>query len=427
MRKSFVILFSFIVFSLTAQDKLLTIEDASYMNRSLFPARIAQLQWIGKTDQYAFTKNNSLYKVSARRGTETLLLDLDMLNTAMHTNGYDSLKRLPRITLFNDEAEFFKKGSDYYEYNYKAHQLRKVNTVPDTAENIDFNRKTFKAAFTIKNNLYYSADGKVYQVTFDDNPGIVNGHTVHRVEFGIKTGIFWSPDGRKIAFYRKDETMVADYPLVDINQRIAKVKNIKYPMAGETSQQVTLGVYDLETSKTVFMKTGEPKDHYLTTVTWGPESKTIYIAILNRDQNHLKLNRYDAATGELQKTLFEEENPKYVEPENPLYFRPGHNDQFIWQSERDGYNHLYLFNTDGKLIRQLTSGEWVVTGFLGYYGKIKKTSGLQAQKQVRCKTTFTKSISKAERSPASLPVTAPITRWSVKAANMHWIYSAARM
>ncbi|NOX84590.1 MAG: S9 family peptidase [Chlorobi bacterium] len=385
MRRSFVFIFSFIVLSLSAQEKLLTIEDASYMNPKLFPARVRQLQWIGETEHYAFAKENSLYKVSARRGTETLLLDLDMLNTGMRTNGYDSLKRLPRINLFNDEAGYFQIGKTYYEYNYKSHQLWKVNMLPDSAENIDFNNDTRIAAFTIKNNLYYAEDGKVKQITFDKNPGIVNGHTVHRVEFGIKTGIFWSPDGKKIAFYRKDETMVADYPLVDINQRIAKVKNIKYPMAGETSQEVTLGVYDLETGKTVFMKTGEPKDHYLTAVTWGPESKTIYIAILNRDQNHLKLNRYDVATGALQKTLFEEENPKYVEPENPLYFRPEHNDEFIWQSERDGYNHLYLFNTDGKLLKQLTKGDWVVTDFLGYYGKEKnevwflstKTSPLQ--------------------------------------------------
>jgi len=200
MRKLLNLIFSFILFSVTAQEKLLTIEDASYMNRSLFPGRVSQLQWIGKTDNYAFAKENSIYKVSARRGTETLLLDLDMLNNGMRVNGYDSLKRLPRMTLYNDEAGYFKKGNVYYEYDYKAHQLRKINSIPDSAENVDFNHDNGYAAFTIKNNLYYSADGKVHQITFEENPGIVNGQTVHRVEFGIKTGIFWSPDGKKIAF-----------------------------------------------------------------------------------------------------------------------------------------------------------------------------------------------------------------------------------
>lgn len=369
MKKSFIFIFSFIILTLSAQDKLLTTKDAIYMNRAIMPARIPQLQWIGESDDYAFAKENSIYKVSAKRGTETLLLDLDMLNTAMYANGYDSLKHLPRINLFSDETGYFKKGNAYYEYDFNARHLRKINSVPDSAENIDFNKDTKMAAFTIKNNLYYAEDGKAHQITLDDNPGIVNGHIVHRNEFGINTGIFWSPKGKKIAFYRKDETMVADYPLVDIDQRIAKVKNIKYPMAGETSQQVTLGVYSLETGKTVFMKTGLPKDHYLTAVTWGPEGKTIYITILNRDQNHLKLNQYDAVTGEFVKTLFEETNPKYVEPENPLFFQPGHNDQFVWESKRDGYNHLYLFNTEGQLLKQLTTGEWVVTDFLGFYGK----------------------------------------------------------
>jgi len=371
MKKSFITLFIFSIVFLTAsaQKKQLTLQDAIYMNRNIYPASVPQLQWIGHSDDYAFAKENALYKVSAKRGTETLLLDLDMLNAGMHNNSFDSLKRLPRMNLFSNEMAAFIQNHAYYQYNFKSHQLIRVNQIPDTAENMAFNRKNNLVAFTLKNNLYYADNGKVKAITHDDNPGIVNGQIVHRNEFGINKGIFWSPDGEKLAFYRKDQTMVADYPLVDIDHRIAEVKNVKYPMAGETSEQVTLGVYDLVSGKTVFMKTGTPKDHYLTAVTWGPEGKSIYIALLNRDQNHLKLNRYDATTGRFEKTLFEETDPKYVEPEHPLYFVPGHNDEFIWFSERDGYDHLYLYDTTGQLIRQLTKGKWVVTGFLGFYGK----------------------------------------------------------
>jgi len=127
----------------------------------------------------------------------------------------------------------------------------------------------------------------------------------------------------------------------------------------------------LESGTIVFLKTDGPKDQYLTTVTWGPEGKYIYIALLNRDQNHLKLNKYDATTGDFIKTLFEENNSKYVEPEHPLYFNPENPSEFIWFSERNGYNHLYLFNIEGKLLKQLTNGEWVVTEFLGFYDKDK--------------------------------------------------------
>ena len=194
---------------------------------------------------------------------------------------------------------------------------------------------------------------------------MLSGHTVHRVEFGIHKGIFWSPGGEKVAFYHKDETMVTDYPLVDVGERIGTARTIKYPMAGMTSEEVKLGVYDLATKNTVFLQTGEPADQYITAVTWGPEGNFIYAGLLNREQDHLAVNQYDAVTGTLVRTLFEESHDKWVEPEHPLYFLNGDPDRFIWVSERDGYQHLYLYNTAGELLRQLTSGDWVVTDFHG--------------------------------------------------------------
>ncbi len=373
MKKLFgIILLSIIVLQanvIPAQDKLLTLDDINYRNRALFPDRIPQLQWIGDTDDYAFAKKNAMYKVTAKRGTETLLFDLDMINKEMNVNGFDSLNGLPSVSFRDDKTCLFKFGNTYYLYDFNAYGLKKINSIPDSAENIEFNKETGFAAYTVVNNLYYVIDGKVKQISFDEDPGIVNGQTVHRNEFGISKGIFWSPTGTKIAFYRKDETMVTDYPLVNLDTRIAEVANTKYPMAGMKSEEVTLGVFDLASGNTVFMKTGEPKEQYLTSVSWGPEGKYIYIALLNRDQNHLKLTQYDAATGNFVKTLFEEFHPKYVEPEDPMYFNPENTEEFIWISETDGYNHLYLHSvTDGALLKQLTKGPWVVTDFLGFYG-----------------------------------------------------------
>ena len=367
----FISLLFTVSFTASAQEKMLTVEDAVWMNPNLYPIRVSQLQWLPESDHYVYSNKNSLYKVSARGGSETLLLTLDNLNSKMSENNFDSLKRLPRISFLNNDEIYFNKGSKWFDYNFENKNLHNFAEIPDTAENIDFNKKSHYIAYTIKNNLYVSIEGESIRVTYDSDPGIVNGQTVHRVEFGINTGTFWSPDGKKLAFYRKDETMVADYPLVNIDTRIATVENTKYPMAGETSHQVTLGVFNSETSEMTFMKTGEPKDHYLTAVTWDPSGKYIYIAILNRDQNYLKLNQYDVTTGDLVKTLFEEKSTKYVEPEHPLYFNPNNPEEFIWISERDGFDHLYLYNTDGKLIRQLTKGDWVVTEFMGYYGKGK--------------------------------------------------------
>lgn len=366
------LIFSILVsvsFSLIAQEKMLTIEDVSYMNRSIFPARVAQLQWIGNTDNYAYAKENALYKVTAKKGTETLLIDLDMLNAGLHNNGFDSIKRLPRLNLFNDNSCYFNVKGNYFSYDFSKQQLKKINEIPEDAENAVLHEASGNVAYTIKNNLFCAVHGKSFQVTGDENPGIVNGQTVHRNEFGISGGIFWSPDGSKLAYYRKDETMVTDYPLVDITKRVAEVENTKYPMAGMTSEEVTLGVYDLKKEVSIFMKTEGPKDQYLTAVTWGPENNFIYIGVLNRDQNDLALNQYDVTTGEFQKTLFHESNSKYVEPEHPLFFNPNKTDEFIWISEKDGFDHLYLYNTSGKQLKQLTQGEWVITGFEGFYGE----------------------------------------------------------
>jgi len=165
--------------------------------------------------------------------------------------------------------------------------------------------------------------------------------------------------------------MVKDYPLVDIKKRIAEVENTKYPMAGMTSEEVTLGIYNIKTRNVIFVKSGDPNDQYLTSVTWDPTEKYIYIGILNRDQNHLKLNKYNVLTGDFVYTLFEEQNEKYVEPEHPMYFLPTKPGQFVWMSERDGFQHLYLYQTSGRLIKQLTKGEWVVTNFIGTDDKEK--------------------------------------------------------
>jgi dipeptidyl aminopeptidase/acylaminoacyl peptidase len=240
-------------------------------------------------------------------------------------------------------------------------ELRKINSYPDDAENLDIDKETFQIAYTIKNNLFLALEGNQLQLTNEKDTGIVCGQTVHRVEFGISKGTFWSPDGSQLAFYYKDESMVTEYPLVDIDHRIAKVAPMRYPMAGMTSEQVKLGVYNIESGKTIFLKTGEPVEQYLTTITWDPSGDFIYIAVLNRDQNHLKLNQYNAATGDFVKTLFEEKNEKYVEPQHEMKFLNAKKDQFIWFSEMDGFDHMYLYNTNGDLIKQITKGDWAVT------------------------------------------------------------------
>ena len=309
-------------FTLQAQQKMMTATDASWLNPALFPKRVLQLQWMGETDNYVFAKKDVFYKKDAARGKAVKLFDKATLNTDLRQADRDTVKRLPKFTFSSEHEARFSRDGGFYVYDFQQHTIKKVNQIPDTAKNVSFDAKTNRAAFTLKNNLYMAENGKVTQITRDQNPGYVNGQIVSRNEFGIDKGIFWSPNGDKLAFYHKDQSRVFNYPLVDINHRIAKVKYIKYPMAGTPSEYVSLGVYNIKTGKTIFLKTDPKSEQYLTAVTWGPAGKYIYTAILNRGQNHMWMNKYDASTGALVKTLFEETNPKYVEPLFPLYFNP---------------------------------------------------------------------------------------------------------
>lgn len=369
MNKHFLpFLFLFVLsLSLLAQTKKLTLDDL--MNTKLSQKTLANLQWIGNSDDCSWIANNSLVKTSYKSGkpaSRDTLLQLADLNKSLDILKIEALKKFPSVTWKNNSSFYITIKNKLLSYDLNAANIVLLNTWNEKAENVDVDQLSGNTAFTLANNLYLSVGGKEIQVTSDTDKGIVNGSSrVHRNEWGISKGTFWSPVGDKLAFYRMDETMVADYPLVDIDTPIATLDNVKYPMTGQPSHQVTVGVYDIKSGKTIFLKTGEPKDQFLTNITWTPDEKYILIAVLNRAQDHMWMNLYDAQNGDFVNTLFEETNPRYVEPMTPAIFLKKNPTRFIWQSRRDGYNHLYLYDLTGKMIRQLTQGPWEVTSFIG--------------------------------------------------------------
>jgi len=223
------------------------------------------------------------------------------------------------------------------------------------------------AAFQRDNNLWVRyADGHDVQISNDGSREIVYGKSVHRDEFGIYKGTFWSNNGKKLAFYRMDQSMVADYPQVNTFKREAELEPDKYPMAGMTSHQVTIGIFDLETEKTIYLNVGNPTDRYFTNISWGPDDKTLYLYELNRDQNHCTLDAYDVESGNKVKTLYTETSDKYVEPLHPITFLPWDSNKFIFWSWKDGFTHLYLMDVNTLKQEQLTSGNWVVKNLVGF-------------------------------------------------------------
>ena len=223
--------------------------------------------------------------------------------------------------------------------------------------------------FSSDNNLWIrKADGTERQLTKDGSRDIVYGRSVHRNEFGITKGTFWSPDGKKVAFYRMDQSMVTDYPQVNtFSQPIATYEPDKYPMAGQVSHKVTIGIYDIDSDTTSWLDLGDVTDRYFTNISWAPDGHSLYLIELNRDQNHAELAQYDAVTGVKMRVICTEKDEKYVEPQHPIAFLPWDDSKFIYWSQQEGYWHLYLYDAKkGECLKTLTKGAWVVTDIVGF-------------------------------------------------------------
>lgn len=349
-------------------DKALNFKDAIYFNREILPQRLSNLKWQEKGKFFTYVINESVIRRSAENADyiDTILRAEQFRNLVFEGDSL-LLKRIPNFSWGEDHTMVFDHQNKKFKWNIKSEELQLLNTWPEEAENIEFSVDQ-NVAFTNGQNLFVSIHSVIDTITSDTIKGITNGQAVHRREFGISNGIFWSPKGNLIAFYRNDERMVKDYPLVDITAREAEVEPIKYPMAGMTNEVVKLGVYNLKTKQTLFIQTGDSIDQYLTNISWGPNEEFIYVSVLNRDQNHLWLNKYRVDDGSFVQTILEEKSSTWVEPENPLYFLEGKDDQFIWFSERSGWMHMYVYKTNGQPLYEtaLTEGEWTVNEFLGF-------------------------------------------------------------
>lgn len=331
-------------------DKILTMEEA-VLGYELRPqSRV--IQWQGNRNILTWTEGRELWAEAVESEEKRVLMTVEELNRLIQAD----LKGWPKYSWKDGKTLSLIRKGKYYEIDIETKQLGRTIPLPEKVADLTFNGQD-AFAFTRGNNLYYCDErGNEYAVTTDEDPDIVNGQTVSRREMGISEGIFWSPDGKKLAFYRKDESAVSTFPLLDITTRTGSLQEIKYPMAGMPSEQVSLGVYDLASQQTVFMEvTDFGREQYLTNITWGPASDVIYIQVVNRDQNQVHLNKYCAKTGAFIKTLLEEKNDRFVEPTDKLVFLKGDPSRFIYRTDnRHGYRNLYLCDTEGKQVKRLT-------------------------------------------------------------------------
>ena len=366
--KSLLILFSLLTLPylpMTAQEeKLFTLEDLNFGGnnyRNMLPENL-WLTWWGNQLMYQDAEEGGMQETSGERKAFFTLKDV----------GTDFHSAFSAQYPYADQTVVLLKNSKQrILYDWKL----KKTVWQQTCEGEQFsewNAASRAVAYVKDHQLFVrDSDNKEQKLTADGSRDIVYGQSVHRNEFGIDKGLFWSPNGLRLAFYRMDQSKVTDYPQVDIFQRSATYEPDKYPMAGETSHQVTVGIYDLHTQQTIYLQAGNPTDRYFTNIAWAPDGNTLYMFELNRDQNDCRLVSYDATTGQRIAELYRETSEKYVEPLHPIVFLPWDSDKFIMQSQRDGFNHLYIYNKVGKLQKQLTSGPFVVQQVLGFNEKQK--------------------------------------------------------
>lgn len=393
------------------EKKTFTLNDVipggdNYFN--LVPKSMPGLQWWG--DICVRTDIENIKKIDTKSGKESILVTLEEVNEALK-NGEMPYKltghikplrtlmaaSLPwgdrNVIIFTqyDDRTPGQKYMIWYDFSKKK-IVNLFNLQGEGPTNFDFCKENGYMAYTIGNDLYVAHEGDFSSMVNPKVTGnqqqekdVVYGQAVHRNEFGIMKGTFWSPKGTYLAFYRMDQSMVTDYPQVNTTARIAELVPDKYPMAGMTSHKVTVGIYNVKDGKTIYLQAGDPTDRYFTNISWGPDEKSVFVIELNRDQNHAQLVQYDAVSGQKIGVLYEEKHTRYVEPQHPLIFLPWDDSQFIYQTQRDGFNHLYLMDTKTKLKGEwktgkdsedqyceylkaipLTEGNWLVQDVLGF-------------------------------------------------------------
>jgi len=385
--------------SMSAQDKLFTLEDLNFGGKNYANLRPQNmwLTWWG--EKLIQTDVEECYTIDTRTGKKSLLFTLEDINKMAGSNDESYVRHLMNARFPYPDKPIVALGNRkaFILLDFETKNIVWQDSISGQEAN-DWNSVSRATAYVEDNQLYVvDGEGKKHQLSADGSRDIVYGQSVHRNEFGIRKGTFWSPKGNRLAFYRMDQSMVTDYPQVDIFPRSASYEPDKYPMAGMTSHKVTVGVYDVKADKTIYLQAGDPTDRYFTNIAWSPDEKTIYMFELNRKQNDCRLVSYDAESGEKIAELYHETSDKYVEPQNPIQFLPWDETKFIMQSQKDGYNHLYLFDVSGKELKQITSGKWVVLNVVGFNTKTKSILILSNETHPMNSNLYTVNIKNGKR------------------------------
>lgn len=275
-----------------------------------------------------------------------------------------------KVLIAHQNEPIYRRSSKayYYVFDLDTRKVTPISTQEGKQQYATFSPDATKVAFMRDNDLYITdlSSGNEIRITHDGKYNyIINGGSdwVYEEELSFAKAFFWSPDGKKIAFYKFDESQVREFSMMLYDSPYPTVYKFKYPKAGEKNSDVSIHIYDLAENSTKTIDTGTEKDQYIPRVKWTQDPSTLLILRMNRHQNHLEYLFANANTGDT-KVILEERDKYYIDINDDLTFLKD-GKHFILTSERDGYNHVYLYDISGKLIRPITKGNWEVTNLYG--------------------------------------------------------------
>ncbi|MDW7693271.1 S9 family peptidase [Flammeovirgaceae bacterium SG7u.111] len=371
MRKGLFIFLILIAGANVFAQKKITVQDI-YASPAFYAQSVRGINWMNDGQYYSSQEGNDIVKYDVTTGeiVETIV-DGDDLDPNISFRSYSFSADEKKVLLQTAIEPIYRRSfkAEYYVYDLESKKLQKLSDGGKQSY-ATFSPDGSKVAFARDNNLFYVtlSDMKEVQVTDDGKFNhIINGSAdwVYEEEFSMAKAFFWSPDGGKLAYYTFNETEVPEYNMqVWADAKLYPIDyRFKYPKAGEKNSEINISIFHLADSKKVSVDIGTEKDIYIPRVVWTKDANLLSVRKMNRLQNKLEVLHVNAKTGE-SKAVLTEISKTYIDINDDLTYLDG-GEQFIYTSERDGYNHIYLYNMDGSLEKQVTQGKWEVTSFVG--------------------------------------------------------------
>lgn len=360
---------------LLAQSKEISLQDI-YASRKFITKGVYGLHPMNDGDYYCVLEKDSLNVYSYLTGerSRTLVTEAELVpegDSVAIPLGDHSFSADEKQLLIATATEYiyrYSSESEYYIYNLESNTLTRLST--DGKQRLaEFSPDGTKVAYVRGNNLFVKdlAANMEFMITHDGEQNrIINGTTdwVYEEEFAITKGFYWSPDSKRIAFYRFDESNVKEFSMEEWGNLYPTVTTFKYPKAGQDNSLVTVHVYDLATQQTVSVDLGPETDQYIPRILWTRNPETLAFIRLNRLQNFMELVLADAGTGK-STMIYNESNKYYIEESHFDHFIFLNNNSYLFTSEKDGFYHIYYNAADGRKPLMLTPGEWDVTDIYG--------------------------------------------------------------